>query len=131
MANTNKNTKTRLVYLLLIFIVIFGGLMSRRIPAIPPGFGDLLWAVMIFLMIRCLIIRARISTVAISSLLICYVVEFSQLYHASWIDHVRATTLGALVLGRGFLWSDILAYTIGVLTCVVIIGFSSFRSKLT
>ena len=34
-------------------------------------------------------------------------VEESQLYHASWIDSIRGTTLGALVLGHGFLWSDL------------------------
>ncbi len=38
----------------------------------------------------------------------------SQLYHAEWIDSIRATTLGGLVLGYGFLWSDLVAYTIGV-----------------
>ncbi|CKH20539.1 Protein of uncharacterised function (DUF2809) [Streptococcus pneumoniae] len=38
----------------------------------------------------------------------------SQLYHAEWIDNIRATTLGGLVLGYGFLWSDLVAYTIGV-----------------
>lgn len=48
------------------------------------------------------------------SLLFCYGIELSQLYHAEWIDGIRATTLGGLVLGYGFLWSDIVAYTIGV-----------------
>ena len=40
--------------------------------------------------------------------------ETSQLYHAPWIDRIRATTLGGLVLGFGFLWSDIACYTVGV-----------------
>ena len=44
----------------------------------------------------------------------CYGIEVSQLYHAEWIDSIRATTLGGLVLGYGFLWSDLVAYTIGV-----------------
>ena len=40
--------------------------------------------------------------------------EFSQLYRAPWIDAVRATRLGALVLGQGFLWSDLWCYAAGV-----------------
>ena len=44
----------------------------------------------------------------------CYGIEVSQLYHAEWIDSIRATTLGGLVLGYGFLWNDLVAYIIGV-----------------
>ena len=43
----------------------------------------------------------------------CYGIEASQLYHAEWIDSIRATTLGTRV-GIRFLWSDVVAYTIGV-----------------
>lgn len=39
----------------------------------------------------------------------------SQLYHAPWIDSIRATSLGGLVLGFGFLVSDLICYTCGVL----------------
>jgi len=41
-------------------------------------------------------------------------VEVSQLYRALWIDAVRGTTLGALVLGQGFLWSNFVCYVAGV-----------------
>jgi len=40
-------------------------------------------------------------------------VELSQLYHAPWIDPIRRTTLGGLVLGFGFLWSDLACYAAG------------------
>jgi hypothetical protein len=48
------------------------------------------------------------------ALSICYGIELSQLYHARWIDNIRETNIGGLVLGFGFLWSDVLAYTLGV-----------------
>ena len=38
----------------------------------------------------------------------------SQLYHAPWIDAIRDTLPGALVLGYGFLWSDLACYAAGV-----------------
>jgi hypothetical protein len=40
-------------------------------------------------------------------------VEISQLYRAPWIDALRASRLGGLVLGRGFLWSDLVCYAAG------------------
>ena len=41
-------------------------------------------------------------------------IELSQLYHAPWIDSIRQTTLGGLILGFGFLWSDLACYAAGV-----------------
>ena len=41
-------------------------------------------------------------------------VEVSQLYHAPWIDSIRHTTLGGLILGFDFLWSDLVCYAVGV-----------------
>ena len=35
-------------------------------------------------------------------------------YHAPWIDSIRQTTLGGLILGFGFLWSDLACYAAGV-----------------
>ncbi len=46
--------------------------------------------------------------------MVCYIIETLQLYQADWIVSIRATTLGRLILGQGFLWNDILAYTFGI-----------------
>ena len=58
--------------------------------------------------------RAGTRTLALAALAIAVADEISQLYHAPWIDAIRATRLGALVLGYGFLWSDLACYTAGV-----------------
>jgi hypothetical protein len=52
--------------------------------------------------------------VAVATLVACYSIESSQLYHAPWIDTLRHTRVGGLVLGYGFLWSDVACYTVGV-----------------
>ena len=52
-----------------------------------------------------------VATVALG---IATTVELSQLYRAPRIDAARATRGGALVLGEGFLWSDLGCYVIGV-----------------
>jgi hypothetical protein len=101
------------------------GLASRRygsaLPSVLADYaGDTLWAVMVFIVIGMLNTAWPSIRVARAALLISYGVEVSQLYHASWIDSVRNTRLGALVLGYGFLWSDIVCYTAGVALCLAI-----------
>lgn len=59
-------------------------------------------------------IRWSTNRVALTALLFSYAIEISQIYHAPWIDAVRHTRPGGLVLGYVFLWSDIACYTVGV-----------------
>lgn len=101
-------------YVLLILLTIATGLSSRKVAGIPAATGDALWAVMIYFMIRMLWLQRSIKFAGLLSLLICFTVEFSQLYQAPWINAIRATLPGRLVLGQGFLWSDLPAYALGV-----------------
>ncbi len=107
--------RTRSKYVVLISLIIFLGVVSRSISIIPLFVGDVLWATMVFFITRFLLIYYNISLIALISLLVCYLVEMSQLYQENWINNIRQTILGRLILGQGFLWSDVLAYAIGVL----------------
>ncbi|MED3053787.1 hypothetical protein COJ67_04030 [Bacillus thuringiensis] len=114
--NTKRN---RVVYALFTIVVIILGLSSRKFAFALPHLlndylGDALWALMIFTGFGFLFPKTETKKLAFISLMFCYGIEASQLYHAEWIDSIRATTLGGLVLGYGFLWSDVMAYTIGV-----------------
>ncbi|AXR17392.1 hypothetical protein COC60_16560 [Bacillus thuringiensis] len=114
--NTKRN---RVVYALFTIVVIILGLSSRKFAFALPHLlndylGDALWALMIFTGFGFLFPKTETKKLAFISLMFCYGIEASQLYHAEWIDSMRATTLGGLVLGYGFLWSDVVAYTIGV-----------------
>ena len=62
------------------------------------------------------IVFPRSSTVRIALAAVCFAwcVEFLQLYHAPWIDGIRSTRLGRLVLGSMFNSPDLLAYVVGV-----------------
>jgi hypothetical protein len=95
------------------------GLASRRWAAELPPFvaayaGDTLWAVMIFWLAALVRPAASTARLATAALLICAAVELSQLYHAPWIDGIRATRLGGLILGYGFLPGDLACYMTGV-----------------
>jgi hypothetical protein len=111
--------RNRLVYALALVLVIAAGLASRRFGQVLPALvatyaGDTLWAAMVFVGLGFLFPRRTTRTLALAALAFAYADEISQLYHASWIDAIRATTPGGLVLGYGFLWSDIACYTLGV-----------------
>ena len=102
----------------LLVVTVGAGLASRRFPARLPPFvatyaGDALWAAMVFWIAAVLFPRAATARLAAVAFGVALLVELSQLYHAPWIDGVRATRLGALALGSGFLWSDLACYAVG------------------
>lgn len=92
---------------------------------------------MIFFIVRIVYTHSKATKVVLVSLLICYGIEFFQLYQADWIIALRQTLFGRYVLGQGFLWSDIIAYTFGIAFVFIIEKFtlkyynydSSFRIK--
>ncbi len=49
-----------------------------------------------------------------------WVIEFSQIYHAVWIDSIRETRIGHLILGSTFNAPDLLAYAVGIALGVMI-----------
>jgi hypothetical protein len=111
--------RTRLIYLIGASLVVALGLGTRRFGSYLPVFvaeygGDTLWALMVFLGLGVLAPGTKMSRRAAIALAASYAVEISQLYHAAWLDSLRHTRLGGLILGFGFLWSDIVCYTVGV-----------------
>ena len=104
----------RVKYFMLICIIIILGLVSRKISFVPLFVGDILWAIMILFIIQFLFIDIELKVLFLVSLMICYMVEISQLYQVDWLNNIRMTTPGRLVLGQGFLWSDIISYTVGI-----------------
>jgi hypothetical protein len=117
--------RNRKIYLLLIPFVMGLGILSRKFSNLLPDIintylGDAIWAAMIYVMMAFVFSQKLPKQIAIFSLLFCYAIELSQLYQAPWINAIRDTTLGALVLGSGFLWSDLLAYALGVGMALVV-----------
>ncbi|CAN7431218.1 DUF2809 domain-containing protein [Paenibacillus sp. LjRoot56] len=78
-------------------------------------FGDVLWAAMIYFGVRVLFIRMLTMKVLVISLGFCFVIEFSQLYQAQWIINLRNTLFGGLILGKGFLYADLVRYIVGAI----------------
>jgi hypothetical protein len=123
--------RPRPIYFIAILVVITLGLLSRRYPQFLPAAlgkypGDALWALMVFFGFGFWFNRVPTVVVALAAFAFSVAMEVSQLYHAPWIDSVRATLPGRLVLGRGFAWGDIAAYSVGI-SIGVLTEFGLFR----
>ena len=100
---THPTPRNRVLYAGLVLAVIAAGLLWRSSFMPLPQWlsnngGDALWALMVFLGFGFLMPRASTLMVALLALTFAWSIEFSQLYHAPWIDAVRATLPGRLVL---------------------------------
>jgi hypothetical protein len=111
--------RNRGLYFVLGCLIVALGLASRRYASMLPVFlarhaGDTLWATMVFTGIGFLAPRWSSTRVVVAALAACYSIEITQIYHAPWLDNLRHMPGVGLVLGYGFLWSDIACYTVGV-----------------
>ena len=118
-ATAHSARRNRPFYVLLAALVLGGGLLWRsRFLQLPPFAskygGDLLWALLVFCGLAFTLHRASTLRLALIALGFAWAIEFSQMYHAEWIDRIRSMRIGALILGSTFNWPDLLAYAIGI-----------------
>ena len=118
-SNPPRPRRNRITLACALAAVILLGLGARRFPGLLPAFlgkypGDALWALAV--MIGWGMVWPRASTTGLATLALATscAVEFSQLWKVPWLDDIRHTTIGHLVLGSGFAWPDLVAYAVGV-----------------
>jgi hypothetical protein len=112
--------RSRGLLLLLLALTVSIGLSSRMfgnyLPEILAAFApDILWALMVYWLLGFIFPGKPIWWISLAALIFSYAIECSQLYHAPFIDSIRATTIGGLILGYTFIWADLICYTVGVL----------------
>jgi len=127
--------KQKVIYVATAVFTVFTGLCARAMVHWLPEWinlwlGDALYAFMMYYIIAVLFTSKPAALKAIVALALCYAIEFSQLYHANWINDMRATLPGRLILGQGFLLSDLAAYLAGVTAafCVDILWFKPVKT---
>jgi len=111
--------RSRLAYALAIALVIGTGLLWRSGLIPLPNFvskygGDSLWALVVFLCFGFAFQRSSTMRIALGAVCFAWSIEFLQLYHAPWLDGLRSTRPGRLVLGSTFNGPDLVAYAIGI-----------------
>jgi hypothetical protein len=127
------NARSRGMLTAVAAVTIALGLATRRFPgAFPPVVakygGDALWAMLVYWLLAILRPRASAVRLALLALAISIADELSQLIDWHWLQVIRGTRLGALVLGQGFLWSDLVCYAVGVAAaCAIDVGMHRRR----
>jgi hypothetical protein len=98
---------SRTVYVALALVVVAIGL-ATRIPILAFPFakyaGSIIWGGMVYFVLAALWPAQRAAFRAVVAGCFAACVEFSQLWHPTWLDEFRRTTLGVLLLGRFFSW---------------------------
>jgi len=117
------NVRIKIVFVLIV--VIFLGLMSRKFIGLFPESigqypGDAFWAVAVYLSWGLILPAAKELRLMLLALATSYLVEFSQLYHAPWLDEIRDQTWGHLLLASTFNATDLVAYAVGVFTFYIV-----------
>lgn len=113
--------RRRIPFLCALQILCAAGLLVRSRHAVSPTFlttyfPDAAWTMAVYCGFGLLFCRdARLHFPL--ALGVSFLVELSQLWHTPFLEALRSTTLGGLVLGYGFLWSDLVCYAVGALLC--------------
>jgi hypothetical protein len=119
------SARPRWLYAGAVVATIAAGLASRRYAAHLPGWlaknlGDALYATMMYWLLAVIAPRAQTSRLALAATAVCFAIELSQRYQAPWIDAIRATLPGRLILGQGFHALDLACYVAGVALAVIL-----------
>lgn len=109
----------RIAYFIAVVLTILFGLASRKYSELIPSFvalnaGDMLWAMMVYFGLRFFFVRMNPNIAFLLSFLFSFGIEFSQLYQEDWINQIRNTLVGSLILGKGFLFVDLIRYSVGI-----------------
>lgn len=113
----------RLVYLVILVIIIALGLYSKDLTGKITEMVDIkdaAWAMMIYFLFRIVFPGTGYVKIVILAALFSLFIEISQLFHAEWLDKVRETYLGQIILGSSFVWGDFMAYAIGIGVAVLV-----------
>jgi hypothetical protein len=107
----------RIAVLISIMIIVPLGYVVRFYGSAPEWLNDLLGSIAyeIFWILLVALLSPQASPIwtAVGVCLATCVLEFLQLWHPPFLEAMRATFLGRLILGNTFNWSDFLSYFIG------------------
>lgn len=120
-----KLNKFYLILFCLLFIIEALIAIYIKKGFIRHVFGDYLVAIMLYYFIRSFINYKPIY-IAFLTLFIAYLVEFSQFINITDILNIEKNTITNLILGTTFSIHDLIAYTLGFLTLLLIENFNRF-----
>ena len=93
---------------------------------IRPYFGYFLVVILIYCLIKSFVNRSVLS-ISIFVLLFSYTIEFLQYLNIVQVLGIQNNTLAKIIIGTSFAWSDIIAYTAGIILVILVEKISASR----
>lgn len=134
-AETPSYSRKRLKLGALLLLVIILGLGSRRFGNALPEFiasnaGDALWTIAVYLSLAITFPKTTPWKLGLTAYTISIAVEFSQLIDVNWLNDIRKTLPGKLLLGAGFVPVDLLRYLVGAAVAFSVDRLTWWRSSV-
>lgn len=131
----NKNILLKIIYLLLFVFCTWLALATRHHrqyfhPIVVKYGGDIIWAGMFIFLLRIFFTKSALWKLAVFNYILGVADECSQLITTPWFVAIRQTKLGKLMLGVGFVWSDLVCYAIGTLLAFIIAYFLENKMQI-
>ncbi|MBQ0787460.1 MAG: DUF2809 domain-containing protein [Oceanihabitans sp.] len=111
--NKNYLTASILLFAVEALIAIF-----LKDGFIRHTFGDYLVVILLYCMLKS-VIKTKPFYLATAVLVIAYGIEFLQLTNLLTLLNLQNSTMAKLILGSTFSISDLIAYTLGVITILI------------
>lgn len=111
--------KKYFVFAFILFVVEVLIALFVRDSFIRPYVGDYLVVVLIYCAIRA-VLNAPVIKVAIAVLLFSYTIEVLQYFQIVNRLGLQDNIIAKTVIGYGFEWFDLVAYTLGVITVLAL-----------
>jgi len=110
----------RIALLITIVLIVPIGYFVRFSPSFPDWFSDVFgsiaYQVFFVALVQFCFPKWSIAKTAIGVFLSSCAIEFLQLWQPPFLQAIRATLPGRLILGNTFSWSDFPPYAIGCVT---------------
>lgn len=86
---------------------------------IRPYVGDYLVVIYIYCVVRTFY-QAPVTRVALGVLLFSYLIEIGQYFNLVALLGLQHNRAARIIIGTSFAWSDMLAYTLGIITVILL-----------
>lgn len=107
------------LFTIILFIIEVLIALYVRDNFVRPYVGDYLVVMLIYCAVRTFI-KAPVIKIAIGVLLFSYLIEVLQYFRLVDILGLQDNSLAKTIIGYGFEWKDILAYTLGIVTVLIL-----------
>ncbi|WP_304064960.1 DUF2809 domain-containing protein [Pedobacter glucosidilyticus] len=112
-------SKKYFFWTLVLFIVELSIALYIRDAFVRPYVGDYLVTIFIYCFVRTFF-KIKIWKVCLAVLLFSYMVEVLQYFHIVNVLGLQNNIIMKTAIGYGFEWWDLLAYTLGIVTVLIL-----------